>query len=73
MTNPGALYHTYVVFFKTDVDVDVLSRAGNVYTCNYAIGNVHCYYLDYCSSGVTVNGGACINSADGVKLNAGKK
>ena len=54
-------------------DVSVPSRAGNVYTCNYAIGNSHCYYVDFCSSGITINGGACINTSNGVKLNTGKK
>ena len=60
----------------TDGDVpfcSVMICAGNVYTCNYAIGNNHCYYLDYATSGVLINGGACINNTNGVKLNSGKK
>eukprot|EP00897_Mesotaenium_endlicherianum_P004560 jgi/Mesen1/4131/ME000218S03243 len=44
---------------------------GNVATCNYVIGGEHCFYLDYGSSGVTVDGGVCINNNDGIKVNAG--
>ena len=47
--------------------------AGNVFRCNYVVGPEHCYYLDYCTSGVTVEGGACIGVHNGVKLNTGKK
>ncbi|CAI5481280.1 unnamed protein product, partial [Closterium sp. Yama58-4] len=45
---------------------------GNLAECNYVIGGDHCYYLDYASSGVTIRGGACIGTVDGMKVNNGK-
>ncbi|CAI5954738.1 unnamed protein product [Closterium sp. NIES-64] len=45
---------------------------GNLAECNYIIGGDHCYYLDYASSGVTIRGGACIGTVDGMKVNNGK-
>ena len=48
--------------------------AGNKLSCNYVVGGSHCLYLDYASSNVEVNGGACINVTDGaIKINMGKK
>eukprot|EP00475_Leptophrys_vorax_P016951 TRINITY_DN23467_c0_g2_i2.p1 TRINITY_DN23467_c0_g2~~TRINITY_DN23467_c0_g2_i2.p1 ORF type:complete len:471 (+),score=-1.24 TRINITY_DN23467_c0_g2_i2:23-1414(+) len=46
---------------------------GNSADCNYVIGGDHCYYLDYAATGITINGGACINTRDGVKVNNGKR
>ncbi|GJP59757.1 hypothetical protein CLOP_g15126 [Closterium sp. NIES-67] len=46
---------------------------GNTVTCNYVIGGDHCYYLDYCTSGVVIQGGVCLQLWDGVKLNNGKR
>eukprot|EP00475_Leptophrys_vorax_P003899 TRINITY_DN12276_c0_g1_i1.p1 TRINITY_DN12276_c0_g1~~TRINITY_DN12276_c0_g1_i1.p1 ORF type:complete len:415 (+),score=0.61 TRINITY_DN12276_c0_g1_i1:118-1245(+) len=45
---------------------------GNVAECNYVYNGDHCYYLDYVTSGVSVRGGACINTYDGIKVNNGK-
>ncbi|CAI5521470.1 unnamed protein product [Closterium sp. Naga37s-1] len=45
---------------------------GNVAECNYIYNGDHCYYLDYVSSGITVRGGACIGTYDGIKVNNGK-
>ncbi|CAI5992232.1 unnamed protein product [Closterium sp. NIES-64] len=46
---------------------------GNTVSCNYVIGGDHCYYLDYCTSGVEIQGGVCLQLWDGVKLNNGKR
>ncbi|CAI5531551.1 unnamed protein product [Closterium sp. Naga37s-1] len=46
---------------------------GNTVSCNYVIGGDHCYYLDYCTSGVDIQGGVCLQLWDGVKLNNGKR
>ncbi|CAI5518436.1 unnamed protein product [Closterium sp. Naga37s-1] len=46
---------------------------GNTVSCNYVIGGDHCYYLDYCTSGVAIQGGVCLQLWDGVKLNNGKR
>ncbi|CAI7790360.1 unnamed protein product [Closterium sp. NIES-53] len=46
---------------------------GNRAFCNYVFNGDHCYYLDYCTSGVLVRGGACINTYDGMKVNNGKR
>lgn len=46
---------------------------GNTLTCNYVQGPGHCYYLDYATSGVTINGGMCISNDDGFKINTGKE
>ncbi|CAI5476776.1 unnamed protein product [Closterium sp. Yama58-4] len=46
---------------------------GNKVSCNYVVGGDHCYYLDYCTSGVEVEGGVCLQLWDGVKLNNGKR
>ncbi|CAI5476684.1 unnamed protein product [Closterium sp. Yama58-4] len=46
---------------------------GNSALCNYIFNGDHCYYLDYCTSGVLVRGGACINTYDGMKVNNGKR
>ncbi|CAI5463263.1 unnamed protein product [Closterium sp. Yama58-4] len=48
------------------------NNPGNLAECNYIIGGDHCYYLDYASSGVTIRGGACIGTVDGMKVNNGK-
>ena len=32
----------------------------------------HCIYIDYVSSGVEVNGGVCLRTQSGVKINGGK-
>ncbi|CAI7842516.1 unnamed protein product, partial [Closterium sp. NIES-54] len=45
----------------------------NTVSCNYVIGGDHCYYLDYCTSGVAIQGGVCLQLWDGVKLNNGKR
>eukprot|EP00850_Spirogloea_muscicola_P000631 SM000002S05711 [mRNA] locus=s2:1781162:1784639:- [translate_table: standard] len=45
---------------------------GNLLTCNYIIGGEHCLYLDYASSGVTVDGLVCVNNMNGLKENNGK-
>ncbi|GJP45545.1 hypothetical protein CLOM_g4927 [Closterium sp. NIES-68] len=45
---------------------------GNVAECNYIYNGDHCYYFDYVSSGITVRGGACIGTYDGIKVNNGK-
>lgn len=45
---------------------------GNYASCNYMIGGQRCYYLDYCSSGVRIDGGLCMNTQDGNKFNTGK-
>eukprot|EP00475_Leptophrys_vorax_P018912 TRINITY_DN25830_c0_g3_i1.p1 TRINITY_DN25830_c0_g3~~TRINITY_DN25830_c0_g3_i1.p1 ORF type:complete len:354 (+),score=-20.35 TRINITY_DN25830_c0_g3_i1:138-1064(+) len=47
-------------------------NAGNTASCNYVFNGDHCYYLDSCSSGVTIRGGACINTHWGAKVNCGK-
>ncbi|CAI5476725.1 unnamed protein product [Closterium sp. Yama58-4] len=44
----------------------------NLAECNYVFNGDHCYYLDYVTSGVTVNGGACVGTYDGIKVNNGK-
>ncbi|CAI5490752.1 unnamed protein product [Closterium sp. Naga37s-1] len=46
---------------------------GSTVSCNYVIGGDHCYYLDYCTSGVDITGGVCAQLWDGVKLNNGKR
>ncbi|CAI6008059.1 unnamed protein product [Closterium sp. NIES-65] len=46
---------------------------GNSALCNYVFNGDHCYYLDYCTSGVLVRGGACVNTYDGMKVNNGKR
>ncbi|CAI5973341.1 unnamed protein product, partial [Closterium sp. NIES-65] len=46
---------------------------GNSALCNYVFNGDHCYYLDHCSSGVLVRGGACVNTYDGMKVNNGKR
>ncbi|CAI5522744.1 unnamed protein product [Closterium sp. Naga37s-1] len=46
--------------------------AANLAECNYVFNGDHCYYLDYVTSGVTVNGGACVGTYDGIKVNNGK-
>ncbi|CAI5523671.1 unnamed protein product [Closterium sp. Naga37s-1] len=46
---------------------------GSTVACNYVIGGDHCYYLDYCTSGVDITGGVCAQLWDGVKLNNGKR
>ncbi|CAI5531554.1 unnamed protein product, partial [Closterium sp. Naga37s-1] len=46
---------------------------GNTVSCNYVFGGDHCYYLDYCTSGVAIQGGVCLQLWDGVKLNNGKR
>ncbi|CAI5521478.1 unnamed protein product [Closterium sp. Naga37s-1] len=45
---------------------------GNLAECNYVIGGDQCYYLDFASSGVTIRGGACIDTYAGMKVNNGK-
>ncbi|CAI5481171.1 unnamed protein product [Closterium sp. Yama58-4] len=44
---------------------------GNLDTCNYIIGGTHCYYLDFVTSGLTIDGAVCIRNHDGVKINTG--
>ncbi|CAI5962085.1 unnamed protein product [Closterium sp. NIES-65] len=46
---------------------------GNSALCNYVFNSDHCYYLDHCSSGVLVRGGACVNTYDGMKVNNDKR
>ncbi|CAI5465880.1 unnamed protein product [Closterium sp. Yama58-4] len=46
---------------------------GNLAECNYVIGGDQCYYLDFASSGVTIRGGACIDTYAGMKVNNGKR
>ncbi|CAI7767354.1 unnamed protein product, partial [Closterium sp. NIES-53] len=46
---------------------------GNVLRCNYVQRGGHCLYLDWVSSGTVVDGLVCVETADGMKLNAGKK
>eukprot|EP00270_Netrium_digitus_P017990 TRINITY_DN6760_c0_g2_i1.p1 TRINITY_DN6760_c0_g2~~TRINITY_DN6760_c0_g2_i1.p1 ORF type:complete len:600 (+),score=109.62 TRINITY_DN6760_c0_g2_i1:70-1800(+) len=46
---------------------------GNVLQCNYIVGGDHCLYIDYCSSGITVDGLICINTTNGIKLNTGSR
>ncbi|CAI7783074.1 unnamed protein product [Closterium sp. NIES-54] len=46
---------------------------GNSALCNYVFNGDHCYYLDHCTSGVLVRGGACVNTYDGMKVNNGKR
>eukprot|EP00270_Netrium_digitus_P017992 TRINITY_DN6760_c0_g3_i1.p1 TRINITY_DN6760_c0_g3~~TRINITY_DN6760_c0_g3_i1.p1 ORF type:complete len:337 (+),score=79.77 TRINITY_DN6760_c0_g3_i1:31-1011(+) len=46
---------------------------GNLLQCNYIIGGQHCLYLDYASSGITVDGMVCINTTDGIKVNTGSR
>ena len=54
--------------------LNLFGGAVNKLSCNYVVGGRHCLYLDYASSHVEVNGGACINGFDGaVKINTGKK
>eukprot|EP00897_Mesotaenium_endlicherianum_P004561 jgi/Mesen1/4132/ME000218S03247 len=57
--NTGIYYDTHWV------------NPGNTASCNYVIGGEHCMYLDYTSSGITVDGGVCINNNDGIKINTG--
>eukprot|EP00475_Leptophrys_vorax_P013659 TRINITY_DN20033_c0_g1_i3.p1 TRINITY_DN20033_c0_g1~~TRINITY_DN20033_c0_g1_i3.p1 ORF type:complete len:484 (-),score=3.59 TRINITY_DN20033_c0_g1_i3:276-1565(-) len=45
---------------------------GNVLRCNYVEEGGHCLYLDWCASGVLVDGLVCYKTADGMKLNTGK-
>ncbi|CAI5476685.1 unnamed protein product [Closterium sp. Yama58-4] len=40
--------------------------------CNYIFNGDHCYYLDFVTSGVTIKGGACVGTYDGIKVNNGK-
>ncbi|GJP84360.1 hypothetical protein CLOP_g14421 [Closterium sp. NIES-67] len=44
---------------------------GNLDTCNYIIAGMHCYYLDFVTSGLTIDGAVCIRNHDGVKINTG--
>ncbi|CAI5977443.1 unnamed protein product [Closterium sp. NIES-65] len=44
---------------------------GNLDTCNYVIAGTHCYYLDFATSGLTIDGAVCIRNHDGVKINTG--
>ncbi|CAI5460863.1 unnamed protein product [Closterium sp. Yama58-4] len=46
---------------------------GNAALCNYVFNGDHCFYLDHCTSGVLVRGGACVNTYDGMKVNNGKR
>eukprot|EP00850_Spirogloea_muscicola_P008576 SM000046S16357 [mRNA] locus=s46:155889:158824:- [translate_table: standard] len=44
----------------------------NVLSCNYVIGTIpHCLYIDFGSSGVTVQGMVCHGSSNGLKMNTG--
>ena len=47
--------------------------AGNIAKCNYVFNGDHCMYLDNLSSGIAITGGACINTADGMKVNNGQR
>ena len=47
--------------------------AGNIAKCNYVLNGDHCMYLDNLSSGIAITGGACINTADGMKVNNGQR
>lgn len=47
------------------------TNPGNSMRCNYVLRGRHCLYLDYATSGVTVDGLVCAHNLDGVKLNAG--
>ncbi|CAI5493204.1 unnamed protein product [Closterium sp. Naga37s-1] len=46
---------------------------GNILRCNYVQRGGHCLYLDWVSSGTVVDGLVCEQTADGMKLNTGKK
>ena len=50
-----------------------LAPPANYVTCNYVEGGDHCYYLDNAASGITIEGGVCLRTRDGVKTNIGKK
>ncbi|CAI5510671.1 unnamed protein product, partial [Closterium sp. Naga37s-1] len=45
---------------------------GNVASCNYVVNGALCYDLDAQSSGVLVQGGACMYAKQGVRINNGK-
>ena len=47
--------------------------SGNVLACNYVRGGRNCYLLESQASGVTVRGGACIGSTNGIVVNGGKR
>ncbi|CAI5488949.1 unnamed protein product [Closterium sp. Naga37s-1] len=44
---------------------------GNLDTCNYIVGTTHCHYLDFTTSGLTIDGAVCIRNHDGIKINTG--
>ncbi|CAI5975113.1 unnamed protein product, partial [Closterium sp. NIES-64] len=44
---------------------------GNLDTCNYIVGTTHCHYLDFTTSGLTIDGAVCIRNHDGIKVNTG--
>ena len=51
----------------------MLWLAGNTAKCNYVFGGAHCIYLDNWASDISISGGACIDTKDGIKINNGKK
>eukprot|EP00850_Spirogloea_muscicola_P008722 SM000047S16861 [mRNA] locus=s47:296354:306521:- [translate_table: standard] len=71
------------IFTKNDT-VGVLPDGAGIYTavhwinpnntlsCNYIVGPIaHCIYLDFGSSGVTVDGTVCVGTGNGLKVNTG--
>ncbi|CAI7880127.1 unnamed protein product [Closterium sp. NIES-53] len=44
---------------------------GNLDTCNYIVGTTHCHYLDFTTTGLTIDGAVCIRNHDGIKINTG--
>eukprot|EP00475_Leptophrys_vorax_P039939 TRINITY_DN7321_c0_g2_i3.p1 TRINITY_DN7321_c0_g2~~TRINITY_DN7321_c0_g2_i3.p1 ORF type:complete len:661 (+),score=13.31 TRINITY_DN7321_c0_g2_i3:256-2238(+) len=44
---------------------------GNLDSCNYIVGGTHCHYLDFTTTGLTIEGSVCVRNHDGIKINTG--
>eukprot|EP00850_Spirogloea_muscicola_P009811 SM000056S17929 [mRNA] locus=s56:121699:131627:- [translate_table: standard] len=72
--------NNYIVVHKNDKVTDAAGiyfathwyNPGNYLSCNYVIGGEHCIYVDYASSGLTIDGAVCVNTTNGIKQNNGK-
>eukprot|EP00850_Spirogloea_muscicola_P011154 SM000068S20586 [mRNA] locus=s68:359943:372898:- [translate_table: standard] len=72
--------HNYIVVHKNEKVTDAAGiyfathwyNPGNYLSCNYVIGGEHCIYVDYASSGLTIDGAVCVNTTNGIKQNNGK-
>eukprot|EP00897_Mesotaenium_endlicherianum_P002657 jgi/Mesen1/2419/ME000157S01556 len=76
----NTVVNNYVITLPTDIKMPDNAgiyfdlhwvNPGNYLSGNYILGGEHCYYLDYASSFITINGGVCYYNKDGVKINTG--